>query len=109
MANVIIELTFPNVSQTKREKYKDFALELTEKQYSSRLGCYSPKEKKIEISAITKECRHDVLITFIHELSHHIEFVNTKETGHQKSFYDIHKRLLKTAVDLEYAAGNGFV
>ena len=101
MAEILIEQSFPDKPNSVKEKYKEFNLTVTATKYRSRLGCYNMLTKTIELSGINDECRHDIIITYIHELSHHIEYINTGNSGHQKSFYDIHTTLLKTAVDME--------
>lgn len=100
LANVLIDICFTEKTYEKKQKYKEFKLILVEKEYSSRLGCYNMKTKVIQLSGMNAYCRHDIIITFLHELSHHIEMMDLGNTGHQKTFYDIHIKLLKSAVNL---------
>lgn len=100
IAHLLIDQSFPDISDIKRRSYKNFKLNLIDKAYRSRLGCYNIKSKTIELSGIKEYCRHDIIITFLHELSHHIETINTGNSGHQNGFYNIHIKLLKNAVDL---------
>jgi hypothetical protein len=99
--SVLIDICYKNESYENRTKYKKFKIELIQKEYSSRLGCYNMKSKTIQLSGLGAYCRRDVIITFIHELSHHIEFIKSGTTGHQKTFYDIHTNLLKVAINLD--------
>ena len=100
LGDVLIDIYFQDNSSVDISKYKNFKLEIIQKEYASRLGCYNMKTKVIQLSGIKSYCRRDIIITFIHELSHHIEFVLCKTSGHQKTFYDIHIKLLKIAIDL---------
>lgn len=97
---ILIDICFKDETQSNKTKFKKFKLELVGKEYASRLGCYNTKTKVIQLSGLDVYCRCDVIITFLHEVSHHIEFIKYSQTGHQKTFYDIHIKLLKTAVDL---------
>lgn len=100
LAHTMIDICFPNKTDYIKSKYKNFKLVLIDKEYSSRLGCYNMKTKTIQLSGMKAYCRHDIIITFLHELSHHIETVDTGNSGHQSAFYDIHIKLLKCAIDL---------
>ena len=100
LAHTMIDICFPNKTDYTKSKYKNFKLVLIDKEYSSRLGCYNMKTKTIQLSGMKAYCRHDIIITFLHELSHHIETVDTGNSGHQSAFYDIHMKLLKCAIDL---------
>lgn len=101
IADDFIDIAFREMPEKSRKRYKDFQLRLVKESKKSRLGLYNLRTKTIEISGIFNECRHDIIITYLHELSHHIEYINTGNTGHQKSFYDIHIKLLKLAVDFD--------
>lgn len=99
ISDFIIEETFSNVGQAKLNRYKNFYLKLTEKEYKSRTGCYNMHTKTVEISSVNKVYFCNLLITLLHEITHHIEFCDTKNTGHSNNFYKIHTKLIFTAID----------
>lgn len=100
IASFLIDETFTNCNENTRNRYKNFSLSLTERVYASRLGLYKPKEKNIEVSSVNKLYFSDIIITFIHELAHHIEFCMYKTTGHGPKFYKLNTDMLKTAIDV---------
>jgi hypothetical protein len=100
MGNILIDVTFTEKSNEKRKMYKTFNIELKDEPLKSRLGCYNIKTKTIEISGIKVQPRSNIFVTYLHELSHHIEMVEIGKTNHQQYFYEIHIRLLKKAIDL---------
>ena len=101
MADLLIDLSFQDKDLETKTKYKNFHIKLEDASYKTRLGRYHMVTHVIELSGMKKQCRKDILITYLHELSHHIETIDSGTTGHGKPFYDIHIKLLKTAIDLE--------
>ena len=99
IADFVIDETYPNVGEKKLNNYKNFILFLTEKEYKSRLGLYRPKSKTVEVSSINKVYFYDIVITLLHEVSHHIEYCDNKNTGHSPNFYKIHTQLIFRAID----------
>ena len=99
IADFIIDETYPNVGERKRNKYKNFSLILTEKEYKSRLGLYDPKAKSVQVSSVNKVYFYDLLLTLLHEIAHHIEYCEEKTSGHSPRFYRIHLDLLFKAID----------
>ena len=100
MGEVLIDTTFPDANDLTKKKYKKYNVKVSFKNLKTRLGKYNAKTNVIEISSVRTQPRAIVLITFIHELSHHIDFINTASLDHQQGFYDIHIKLLKKAIDL---------
>ena len=100
IASFLIDETFTNCNEQTRNKYKNFSLRLTEKVYASRLGLYKPKTKEIEVSSVNKLYFSDIIITFIHEIAHHIEFCTNKTTSHGPKFYKYNTDMLKKAIDI---------
>ncbi len=99
LADILIDNCFSDKKDDIKKKYKNFKLVLVSKEYSSRLGCYNMKTNTIQLSGINTYCKCDVIITFLHELSHHIETIDCGKSGHQYKFYEIHIKLLKSAID----------
>ena len=100
MVHILINLVYGDKDEETIEDYKNFHLQLTQRVFKSRLGCYNMITKDIQLSGIGSECRRDIVITLLHEVSHHIEYMDTGHTGHSKTFYEIHKKLLEIAIDL---------
>ena len=99
ISDFIIDETFASDGQNALNKYKNFNLVLLEKEYKSRLGRYSPKTKTIEVCSVNKIYFSNLMVTFFHELAHHIEFCKKGTTNHGEFFYRIHTKLLYKAID----------
>lgn len=80
--------------------YFKFYIEIADRTAKSMYGYYKPKEKKIVVLNTYRD-DEDVLHTVLHELAHHIDYCNRKTSDHQKLFYDIYKKLLYAAMDME--------
>ena len=100
MGKIIIRVTYSDKQNELLENFCNFKLQLIDKPYKSRLGLYNMLTRTIQLSSIKTECRRDLIITYLHEISHHIEYIVSGNSGHQKSFYDIHTKLLHTAINL---------
>ncbi|MFD1902851.1 hypothetical protein GQR36_27200 [Enterococcus termitis] len=90
----IVALTFEKV-----DYYKDFYLSITGKELKSKHGQYIYNERKIELFNLTRP-PGAILIVALHEMTHHIEFMDLGESGHKKSFYERLHPLLLTALSL---------
>jgi hypothetical protein len=99
IVDFLIEETFPNDGQAKINQYKNFSLRLSDKEYQSKLGTYCISGKTIDIYSVNKVYFYDLLITLLHELSHHVEYIKNKTTNHGQGFYKIHTMLLASAID----------
>lgn len=84
-------------------KYSRFSLKIADK-YSKRYGGeYIPQNRMIIVQEDEADnCYELFFATAIHELSHHVCFIKNKNGSHNTEFYDIQKRLLITAFQLEY-------
>lgn len=80
-------------------KYKSFYLMLNDKNIKSYAGQYKHNEHVIEIVGLDRDSKH-IVITCIHELSHHIDYINRGTTDHGKDFYSIYRALLYTALNM---------
>lgn len=83
----------------KDETHLDFRVSIVSKEIKSKLGRYTPNERLIEVFNLSRKPT-SILITAIHELAHHVEFMETGEKGHKKPFYSYYHRLLLTAIRL---------
>ncbi|MGG5319205.1 hypothetical protein [Enterococcus sp. AZ163] len=93
------------------ESYSDFKVAIVSKEIKSKFGRYTPNDRMIEVFNLSRKST-SVLITGIHELAHHVEFMETGEKTHKKSFYSYYHQLLLTGLrlglisveDLKYSA-----
>lgn len=83
----------------KGEPHLDFRVSIVSKEIKSKLGRYTPNERLIEVFNLSRKPA-SILITAIHELAHHVEFMETGEKGHKQPFYSYYHQLLLTAIRL---------
>lgn len=95
----IIDQTYPDKDKKTKRAYKDFSLEIKQDIRKSFMGKYSHKNKTIYICNIFRNPKHSV-ITTLHELAHHIEYIDKGTTGHSKNFYSIFEKLVHSALDM---------
>lgn len=92
------------------KEYQDFRIECYAKEMKSRLGdCRHSKtgQSLIRIYFMESENWENVLVTLIHEVSHHIDFKIRGYSAHDKPYYEIHKKLLVTALDMGIVSFEG--
>lgn len=96
-------VNFPQTAEGKR-RIMEFDVSLTSQRMKSKLGDYRPKHgaalPRITIFDVEGETWKNVLITAIHELSHHIDTIARGSSAHDDTFYAIHKHLLFTCFDM---------
>ena len=95
----LIHKAFSEHHYLVRKRFADFHVRTFLPSKKSMLGQYNALNHTIALYGTGNRAKRDIVITFLHELSHHIETMQVGRSGHQKSFYDIHKKLLETAVD----------
>ena len=83
------------------KKYKDFKLEITNRMYKSKSGDYNKKTRKIRITQTSSHNNANEVSTALHELAHHLDNCNRKDTDHSKLFYDEFRKLIYSALDLD--------
>ncbi len=93
----IIDYAYPNSDM--RNKYKSFYFRISDKNVASYAGMYHQSGHLIEIVGLDRDGKH-IVITCIHELSHHIDYINRHTSDHGKEFYEIYRRLLYTALNM---------
>lgn len=95
----LVSYAYPNETNSRVEQYKRFYLEFCTKVAKSKAGDYTPDKKRIRIFGVGTENPSRLLIVAIHELSHHIDFINRHSSDHSAEFYSIYKQLLFTALN----------
>lgn len=80
---------------------ESFTIKLLEQESKSAHGDYTYATKSIRIYNCINKSREHLIATAIHELSHHIEYLQTGSSGHSKNFYSILHNLLCFAIGLE--------
>lgn len=94
------------LKKTFRGKYiEPFYVEMTKVENEKRLGRYHIRDKTIYINNISRETT-PIMVTAIHELTHHILVTEKDHKNHDKLFYDTLYKLMKTAVYLGYVNYN---
>lgn len=99
MLQDIIEVAYKKDSSEAIEKYKKFFLEFNSKQVKSFAGRYFPHNKHIEIVGLERPTKH-IIITTLHELSHHIDHMQRGKSDHSPTFYAIYEKLIFAALDM---------
>lgn len=97
------------VSKKTLELYKKFKLELSPTVYSSFLGDYRKKDARIRLLGVGNRGNDALIITLIHELSHHIDTINRGKSNHDNNFYKIHVELLLGSFDLNLMSYESFM
>lgn len=98
LLNDIIDVAYGN--DRRLPQYKQFKVYLKNEKPKNRLGEYIFADSSVTAFYTNSTTKSKILITLIHEASHHIEYKKTGQSGHQASFYEIHKKLLFAAFDM---------
>lgn len=100
LLNDLVEYAYPH--SPKQKAYKAFYVEYIDKEFKSKHGDYNTKNKHIRIFNLSRT-EDQLVVTSIHELAHHINFVNDTShlfEPHGQEFYKVYKKLLFTALDM---------
>lgn len=100
LLNDLVEYAYPH--SPKQKAYKAFYVEYIDKEFKSKHGDYNTKNKHIRIFNLSRT-EDQLAVTSIHELAHHINFVNDTSHSfepHGQEFYKVYKKLLFTALDM---------
>ena len=100
LLNNLVEYAYPH--SPKQKAYKAFYVEYIDKEFKSKHGDYNTKNKHIRIFNLFRT-EDQLVVTSIHELAHHINFVNDTSHSfepHGQEFYKVYKKLLFTALDM---------
>jgi len=82
------------------EIYKKFYVEVSNKNLKSKHGDYTGSLHRIRIYNLYRKDAA-IIVATIHELAHHIDYINRGKTNHDDNFYAVYKKLLYAAIDLE--------
>lgn len=94
-----LQKTLEGAFYTEAFSYKDYVLELVNN-YSNKFGGeYIPAKKLLIVQKDESNCRDLELATAIHELAHHIEYIQVGYTKHDALFHKIQKKLLCSAFE----------
>lgn len=91
--NTLLKEAYPD------KKYKRFKLLLENKECRSFYGDYRYSDCRIRVLTQNATSSH-IILTAIHELSHHIDYCNRNKSAHDKEFYKIYKFLLQYSLNL---------
>ena len=100
LLNNLVEYAYPH--SPKQKAYKAFYVEYIDKEFKSKHGDYNTKNKHIRIFNLSRT-EDQLVVTSVHELAHHINFVNDTSHSfepHGREFYKVYKKLLFTALDM---------
>ena len=75
-----------------KEKYKKFYIKIIPKEMKSIHGRYTWDRSLIEIFNLSRPYNHTIT-TILHEVAHHIDYVDRGTTNHKREFYDVFYRL----------------
>ena len=99
----IIDVAYKDRTAGQRGQFKRFTIYCYDADFKSKLGdCrYMPDgSSQIRIVRLGTEGFKEVLITTMHEVSHHIDKTIRGKSGHDAPFYFAHKKLLFAAFDM---------
>lgn len=96
----IIDEAYKTKSEEERVRYKKFWIELSDKNIKSRAGQYNGKKRTIEITGMDRNEKH-IVVTCIHELTHHIDNCNRGHSDHSSEFYAVYRELLYAALNMK--------
>lgn len=99
MLQDIVGVAYQAEDANTLEKYKKFFLEISNKKVRSYAGKYRGDTKCITIVGLNRPSKH-IVITSIHELSHHIDYCNRGTSDHKNEFYAIYEKLMHAALDM---------
>lgn len=83
----------------KQTLYKKFYIEFIDKKLRSRHGCYKFRTHHIEICNLYRDDAA-IVATSVHELAHHVDYINRHTSDHGPEFYAIYEKLLHGALDM---------
>lgn len=97
LLNDILAYAFPEKSHPL-EKLQQFYVEFQRKE-SKKDGDYQADFKRIRVFNLSRDSK-SLILTALHDLSHHIEMTFFGETAHKERFYLYYHNLLITAVGM---------
>lgn len=103
LVDIIIH-AYPGSSNEEIKKYSDFVLRLLPDELASKCGDYNPATQTLRIFGVTPEKTNQLVATALHELAHHMDYLRSGTTDHQRPFYEEYRKLIYSALDLGYIA-----
>ncbi len=82
----------------KKSKYKTYYIRVVYEMRARYHGKYSPKRRRITIYNMYRN-KSQIVATILHELTHHIDYVNRGYTSHDEFFFKEFKKLLQVALE----------
>ncbi len=96
MLNDLVDYVYKDDPRLKA--YKAFYIEVVDKKYR-RHGDYNPRTYRIRIMNLYRN-ENKLIITAVHELSHHINHMQGNKDIHGKGFYANYEKLLHGTLDM---------
>lgn len=109
--NDIIDIAYKDMPE-KLSKMKRFSIYCTDKLLKTKLGdCRHNTDGscRIRIFGIKDESFRAILITTLHEVAHHIDYILRGRSGHDSEFYEVLKKLLFTALNMGIISRNDVI
>lgn len=97
--NDIIDHAFADMDVFERNGYKAYQLNIGVREKSSLSGRYTYEGHRIDVFNPSLGARH-LSKCCLHELSHHIDYMQNGKSGHQKPFYEIYAKLIYASLDM---------
>lgn len=94
----IAQVAYPE--DEKLERYQKFYVQFINKDLKSKHGDYHYADKTIRVFNLYRN-DSTILKTSIHELAHHVDYVNRGKSDHSLFFYEAYKTLLYTALNMQ--------
>lgn len=94
--DTILRYTYPDTYK----KYLSYFIRVRPKELKTKHAHYIRKERMIEIFNLSRESRF-LLITCLHEITHHVEYEDLDDSNHGATFYERFHQLYMTAVGLK--------
>ncbi|WP_270996114.1 hypothetical protein [Listeria seeligeri] len=98
LLNDVLKYAFPDKSHPL-EKLQQFYVECQRKEIKKD-GDYQADYHRIRIFNLSRDSK-EIILTALHDLSHHIEYVFYGESAHKDRFYTYYHNLLVTAVGMK--------
>lgn len=100
----IIDVAYKARTERQRNQCKDFEMLCTDEEPDGLNGVCTislrVSKSKIKIYKIKRASPIAILITAIHEVSHHVAYALFRAQGHSSKFYKVHLELLFAAFDM---------
>lgn len=104
--NDVVANTYPD--SPKLPEYQRFYVEMIKENRNSFHGDYHWEIHHIRIFNLYRD-DNAIVATTIHELAHHVDYMNRGETDHGKEFYAVFRELLFTGLNMGIFTKDGFL